>query len=367
MSCSRSSAPRRRTSSPSRNFPARRGPGRRLSGPFAFQRKSNDGCPKAREEARRKRRGPAAPRGPGALEAALDLADELVAQVAAAVRDAGGTPLAALKDPYAGAPLLLASLPLKCVEPTTFQRDLSRTHADRLGRAIEATGSFLDPIIAVGAGDAFLTPNGRHRLAAAKQLGLRAITALVVADPRITYRILALNTEKAHNLRDRSLEAFRMSQALAVEEPRSREADHAAAFEEPLLLTLGAAYTVKGRFAGSSYQPMLRRVDAWVDRPLPAALRQREQYATRLIDIDERITAHVHALQERGFKSPYLRQLVVARCNPVRFLQAKRGGGPVMPIAEALTRMAAAARKFAPASVRHQDLALVAAVAEPES
>jgi len=37
-----------------------------------------------------------------------------------------------------------------------------------------------------------------------------------------------------------------------------------------------------------------------------------------------------------------------------------------MPIAEALTRMAASVRKFEPRSVRAQDLALVAAVAPSE-
>jgi len=323
------------------------------------------GTPPPKPRAARKKRGPAAARGPEPREALLTAADPAVAPVVAAVQAAGGVTLAAYRDPYAGAPLVLASLPLARVEPTPFQRDLSRTHADRLATAIGATGSFLDPIICVAAAGRFWTPNGRHRLAAAKALGLRAITALVVADSSVTYRILALNTEKAHNLRDRSLEVIRMARALAGEQPRAREQDHETAFEDPFLLTLGAAYELKPRFAGSSYQPMLRRVDAWVDRPLPAALRQREQWATRLTEIDERISAHVKTLQERGFKSPYLRALIVARCNPVRWIQAKRGGGAAMPIAEALTRMTGAARTFDPASVKHQDLALVAAIAEP--
>ena len=72
----------------------------------------------------------------------------------------------------------------------------------------------------------------------------------------------------------------------------------------------------------------------------------------------------VAELQKRGFKSPYLRTFVVARCNPVRFHKLKRGETkPAMPIGEALTRMLAAAKSFDPAKVRQQDLALVAAVA----
>jgi ParB family transcriptional regulator, chromosome partitioning protein len=72
----------------------------------------------------------------------------------------------------------------------------------------------------------------------------------------------------------------------------------------------------------------------------------------------------VAGLEARGFRSPYLRTFVVARCNPVRFHKLKKGETkPPMPVNEALTRMLAAAKKFDVAAVRQQDLALVAAVA----
>ncbi len=189
----------------------------------------------------------------------------------------GGVVLAAYRDPFAGQPLVLAALPLRRVVATPFQRDLSRTHADRLAAAIGAAGVFLDPVIAVPAKDGFWSPNGRHRLEAARKLGLRTVTALLVPDERLAYRILALNTEKAHNLRDRSLEVIRMARQLAKEQPRTKEDAHAVTFESPIFLTLGCAYAERSRFAGSSYQPMLRKVDRFLDRALPATLRQREQ------------------------------------------------------------------------------------------
>jgi len=111
---------------------------------------------------------------------------------------------------------------------------------------------------------------------------------------------------------------------------------------------------------------MLRRVDRFLDTSLPAALRQRDQWAVRLMDIDDRVAVHVKALQERGMKSPYLRQVVVARCNPVRWIPSKKGEGPPMTMAEMLTRMTANIRKFDPSKVRPQDLAIVAAVAPEE-
>ena len=313
-----------------------------------------------------KKRGPAEPRGPLPLESAIDLTDERVAELVKRVTKAGGATLAAYQDPYGGSPLLLASLPLRSIEATEFQRDLSKVHADRLADAIGAVGVFLDPVIAVAGKDGFTSPNGRHRLAAAKKLGLRAVSALVVADPRIAYRILPLNTEKAHNLRDRSMEVIRMARSLAKAEPRSKEKDHAVAFESAHFLTLGTAYEERGRFAGSSYQSMLRRVDVFLDGTLPAALRQRDQWGRRLLDIDDRVAAHVTTLQEMGFKSPYLRTVVVARCNPVRWIPQKRGAPPPMSMAEALGKMAASVRKFDPKSVRAGDLALVAAVSSDE-
>jgi ParB family transcriptional regulator, chromosome partitioning protein len=313
----------------------------------------------------RQSRKPAAARGPDPRESRIDPDGDAVAALAARVVREGGAVLGAYRDPFAGEPLVLASLPLKKVEATPFQRDLSKVHADRLMEAIGAAGLFLDPIIAVPAGAGFWSPNGRHRLEAARRLGMRAVTALLVPDERLAYRILALNTEKSHNLRDRSLEVIRMARQLAKDQPRSKEAGHALTFESPVFLTLGCAYEKRTRFAGSSYQGMLRKVDRFLDNTLPAALRQREQWAVRLMDIDDRVAAHVKTMQERGMKSAYLRAVVVARINPVRFTPPtrKKDAAPPMTMAEALSRMAANVRKFDPTSVRPGDLALVAALA----
>ncbi len=312
----------------------------------------------------RRSRKPAAARGPEPSESGVDLETPAVATLVDRVKQQGGAVLAAYRDPFAGQPLVLASLPLRRVVATPFQRDLSRTHADRLAEAIGAAGVFLDPVIAVPAKDGFWSPNGRHRLEAARKLGLRAVTALLVPDERLAYRILALNTEKAHNLRDRSLEVIRMARQLAKEQPRTKEDAHAVTFESPIFLTLGCAYAERSRFAGSSYQPVLRKVDRFLDRALPAALRQREQWAVRLMDIDDRVAAHVKTMQGMGMKSPYLRAVVVARINPVRWVppSRKKDAAPPMSMAEALTRMAANVRKFDPKSVRPGDLALVAAI-----
>jgi ParB family chromosome partitioning protein len=304
-------------------------------------------------------------RGPAATDVPLDPHGPELSALAAAVRAAGGAVIGAYHEPFAGRPLLLASLPRDAVEPTPFQRDLSPTHVKRLAQKIEETGSFLDPIIAVpGAAGRFWTPNGRHRLAAAKVLGQRQITALISPDAGLAFRILALNTEKAHNLRDRSLEVIRMAHALAKRDPKASERDYAAQLEAPELITLGLVYEREGRFAGGAYAPCLRKVDRFAAKPLGKSLAERAGWAARLLEIDARVKEIVAALQQRGFRSPYLRTYVVARINPVRFHKLKKGETkPPMELPAALTRMAASARRFDVASVRERDLALVAAVA----
>jgi ParB family chromosome partitioning protein len=305
-------------------------------------------------------------RGLSAAEVALPLDHEDIAAVVDLVRKAGGAPLGAYREPLGGRPLLLASLPFGAVQPTPFQRDLSPTHAKRLAGAIEATAAFLDPLIVVRGEDGrFWTPNGRHRLAAAKVLGLKQITVLISPDESLSYRILALNTEKAHNLKDKSLEVVRMARNLAKREPTRTEASLAAEFEAAELLTLGLVYEENLRFGGGAYSPVLKKVDRLTTRPLPAALRERAGYASRLQEIDAEVKRIVAALQARGMKSPYLRSYVVARINPVRFHKVKAGDKkPVMPIAQALLRMVAAAKKFDLGKVNLSDLAFVAAGAE---
>ena len=333
--------------------------------------KKKTASPRAKKEGGRsgttkRRQGKLAPgakaRGLEAAQVAIAMDSPEVAELATLVRNAGGAPIGAYREPLGGRPLMLASIPLGAVQPTPFQRDLSPTHAKRLAQKIDETAAFLDPLIVVRGDDGRLwTPNGRHRLAAGKVLGLRQITALISPDESLAYRILALNTEKAHNLRDRSLEVIRMARSLAERQSQARESQFSAEFEAPELLTLGIVYEESSRFAGGAYSAFLKKVDRFSDRTLAVSLRERQDFASRLLEIDAQVKRVIAALQAKGFKSPYLRNYVVARINPVRFHKIKKGDTkPPMPLAQALTRMAVAAKTFKTESVSNADLAWVA-------
>ena len=312
--------------------------------------------------ARRRLRPAAGERGLAGDEIALPREHADLGGLVALVDAAGGAVIGAYRDPLGGRALLLATLPLKAVQPTPFQRDLSPTHTKRLAEKIDQAGAFLDPLIVVRGQDGqFWTPNGRHRLAAAKILGLRQITALICPDETLAYRILALNTEKAHNLKDRSLEVIRMARNLVKRESGARETHYAEQFEAAELLTLGILYESNPRFAGGAYSSFLRKLDRFSERTLTGSLREREGYAARLLAIDVEVKHIIAALSVRGFRSPYLRNYVVARINPVRFVKQARGvTKPAMPIGQALTRMTAAAKGFKLESVSNAELAWVA-------
>lgn len=305
-----------------------------------------------------------AERGLDAAQIVLGMDATELAPLTAQVHKMNGTAIGGYREPFSGRPVLIATLPIAAVAPTPFQRDLSPTHTKRLAQKIEESGSFLDPIIVVRGADGRLwTPNGRHRLAAAKVLGLKQITALVSPDEALAFRILALNTEKAHNLKDRALEVIRMARSLAKSRPRARETEFSAEFEAPEFLTLGILYEDDSRFAGGAYSSFLKKLDRFAERTLALSLAQRQDYAARLKQIDTQVKKIVTKLQARGFKSPYLRTYVVARINPVRWIRLKKGDTkPPMPMAAALTRMAAAARDFNVESVKPGDLAIVAAL-----
>jgi len=311
--------------------------------------------------AKRKKRSKAEARSRGLTPTTLTSghAPAAVEALRRQVEQDGGEVLASYRDPVGGRWQILAALPIDAVQPTPFQRDLSATHAARLADVIDKIDRFLDPIIAVRNPEGgYWTPNGHHRLAALRTIGARAVVALVLPEAETAYRILALNTEKAHNVREKSLEVIRMARSLAALDPRA-EKEFALEFEEPSLLTLGATYEKKGRFSGGAYAPMLKRVEAFLGTKLHAALAVRDERAAALLELDEVVVAAVADLKERGFVSPYLKAFVIARINPLRF---QKGGEPKFD--ETVAKMLASAKKFDAAKIRADQVA--AASGPPE-
>jgi ParB family chromosome partitioning protein len=301
---------------------------------------------------KKKVEAPAGSRGLDARRLAAATPPTSVETLARTIEDDGGAVLASYRDPLGSHWQLLASLPLDRVEPTPFQRDLSEAHVGRLADAIDKLDRFLDPVVAVPAGEGkYWSPNGYHRLGAMRQLGAKSIVALVVPEPEVAHRILVLNTEKAHNLRERALEVVRLAEALAALDDRP-EREFATEFEEAALVTLGLCYQQNGRFSGGAYHPVLKRCDKFLAAKLPNALETRRGRAEKLLQLNEAVNEAVKQLKGRGFESPYLKAFVVARVNPLRF-QRK----PTADFDETIDKMLASARRFDAARVRADQVA----------
>src|SRR2546423_1002327 len=257
--------------------------------------------------------------------------------------------------------MLFTALPVDKVEPTPFQRDVSDAHVLKLTRAMDKTRRYLDPIIAVREDGAYRTPNGGHRLTALKELGAKAVLALLVPERAVAYQILALNIEKAHNLREKSLEVARMVRDLATTDAGRRESDLTLELEEPALVTLGFAYDQRGRLSGGAYAPALRKVDGWIDGDLSEAVAERERRGAGILGFDETGGGAGEKLRARGLTSPYLKAFVVARVNPLRFMKGK-----APPFDELFATMTKRARGMDPGKIRTEDVARTGGAPEPE-
>jgi len=272
-------------------------------------------------------------------------------RLAAQVEDDGGAVVGRYRDPFGGTPLLLAALPLDRVEPTPYQRDPSDAHVKRLMGVIETIGRFLDPIVVVREDGQYFTPNGNHRLQALKKLGVKTVMGLLVPDPAVAFKILALNTEKAHNLREKSLETIRMARALAKRSDATEDS-FAFEFEQPAFLTLGTCYEGRPRLSGGAYQSILRRVDAFLDEPIARAIKERDRRGRKILKLDDAVSAAVEKLKAKGLTSPYLKPFVVSRVNYTRFSKAT-----TFDFDETLDKIIASAAKFNVDRVRQEDVA----------
>jgi ParB family transcriptional regulator, chromosome partitioning protein len=275
----------------------------------------------------------------------------------------GGQMLAAYREPVGNNWHLFCLLPTAKVLPTPYQRDLSPTHAKRLQENVRRIGRFVDPIVVVSPEPGvYWTPNGNHRRAVAEKLKLRFLPAILIPDPDVAFEILALNTEKAHNIKEKSLEVIRMYRGLAEAHPRRGERDYTAQFEAPHLITLGLLYEENKRFAGGAFAPILRRVDRFLDETFAKALPLRETRAEKVREVDTLLAGIVAQLKKRGLNHPFVKNYVLARTTP---LSRQRKTLPSFD--QTFSKLLANLGTFDPKAVRLEDIQRSALMVAPSS
>ena len=297
----------------------------------------------------------------GATELALATPPAELEELAAAVRADGGAVLAIYREPLGGHALMLDGAARR-----QGRADAVPARHLRRPRAPADAGDGQDEALPGSDhrgpradGDAaYWTPNGYHRLTALKELGAKTVLALLVPERPVAYQILALNIEKAHNLREKAIGVRRMYIDLAPISDGDEES-FALEFEEPALATLGFAYEERGRLSGGAYHSILRKVDKWLPGKLAKAMSERRERAGLLLAYDEAVTEAIAALKARGFNSPYLRNFVVARSNPLRFIK-----GEPPPIEELLPSMTKRVKGMDVGKIKNEDVARTGGAAE---
>jgi ParB family chromosome partitioning protein len=284
-----------------------------------------------------------------------------VAELAAQVESDGGRVLAVYREPVGDHWQLFCLLPLALVEPTPYQRDLSPAHTKRLTEVVRKIDRFVDPVVVVSPrAGLYWTPNGHHRRTVLAKLKAELVPAILVPEPEVAYQILALNTEKAHNLKEKALEVVRMYRSLTEEQPRTGEKDWAFQFESPHFATLGLLYEENRRFAGGAFAPILKRVDKFLDGRLPRTLEERALRAAKVKAADEALGRAVAALKKRGINHPYVKNYVLARTTPLT-----RARKTMPSFDQAFDRLVANIEAFDVTKVRYEEIRQAAVFAAP--
>ncbi len=281
--------------------------------------------------------------------------------LAAQVERDGGRVLAVYQDPVGDHWQIFCAMPRDRVEASPYQRDLSPTHVKRLTEAIKRLDRFVDPIVLVSPRPGvYWTPNGNHRRAVLDKLKADYVPAILVVEPTVSFDVLALNTEKAHNLKERSLEVIRMYRALAADEPSTSEEDWRFQFESAHLITLGLLYEQNKRFAGGAFAPILRRVDKFLKVTLRKGLEAREERAAMVRAADETLAGVVARIKKRGINHPYVKTYVLARTTPLT-----RARKTLPPFEQTFRKLRENIEAFDVAKVRYDDIQRVAIMTAP--
>jgi ParB family chromosome partitioning protein len=284
-----------------------------------------------------------------------------VQALAAQVERDGGTVLALYREPVGEHWQIFALLPMGRVEASPYQRDLSPTHVKRLTEAVKKLDRFIDPVVVVSPRPGvYWTPNGNHRRAALQKLKAAFVPAILVVEPEVGYQILPLNTEKAHNLKEKSLEVIRMYRALADAHPASTEEAWAFQFESAHFITLGLLYEANKRFSGGAFAPILRRVDRFLKIALRRGIEEREERAALVRGADESLNAVVAKVRRRGINHPYVKNFLLARTTPLT-----RARKTLPSFEQTFKRLRDNLEAFDVSRVRYDDIQRSALVAPP--
>ena len=223
-------------------------------------------------------------------------------------------------DPSKDQGLVFAVLPVDRLEVISHQRKPSDTHVKRVAGSIERIG-FIAPLIVVehDGGEKYTIIDGQHRFLAARTLDVAEFPAVVVP-PDLARLMLRLNIEKEPNIRERSAVALSIYRELVETASDLAEEDPQVvdAVEHAHYVTLGLGYEESGRLAGSSFEPILKKCDGFVDEPLEKAYVIRTERAAKVLEANRLVRVVSDKLKEMGAWHQFIGAQIIGYANPLK-------------------------------------------------
>ena len=223
-----------------------------------------------------------------------------------------------LKDPVKRQALTITVASTGDLEVIGHQRKPRPAHLKALSASIERMG-FITPLVAVERDGKYVIIDGQHRFRAGVELGVKEFPVVVVPE-KLARRMMSLNIEQSLNIRERSTIALSIYREMLEESP-TRSEDHGEvvdAIETAHLLTLGLAYEGSGRLAGSAFEPILKKCDGFLDRPLQEAFEAREGRAGKVLTAAKQVKSVEDALKAQGAWHSMARYQIISYANPTK-------------------------------------------------
>lgn len=222
------------------------------------------------------------------------------------------------KDPRKRQDLAVKVVRKNDLDVIAHQRKPRPAHLKALSLSIDRIG-FVTPLIAVEREGRYVIIDGQHRYQAGAELGVKEFPVVVVPD-KVARRMMSLNVEQPLNIRERSSIALSIYRELLEESPKRKE-DHGEVvdiLESAHLVTLGLAYEGSGRLAGSAYEPLLKKCDGFLDKPLSDAYGMRQGRAEKVLEAAKAVKAVEDALKAKHAWHSMARYQIISYANPTK-------------------------------------------------
>lgn len=222
------------------------------------------------------------------------------------------------KDPKKRQQLTVRTVKRSDLDVISHQRKPRASHLKGLTASIERIG-FVTPLVVVERDGRFVIIDGQHRFAAGTELGLKEFPVIVVPEA-LARRMMSLNVEKDLNIRERCDISLSIYREVLEQSPQIKEDDEEISdtIENAHYVTLGLAYEGPGRLAGGALEPILKKCDGFLDKPISDAYEIRKQRAEQVLEAWKLVKAVEDALKAKGAWHSMVRYQIISAADPAK-------------------------------------------------